>query len=238
MPPILRADAAVERWPAVLGGVEQEMAMRFGLALSGAALVAAAVLCVPAHAGFAQAFSPGGIDPADGGGLAPTGGPVPNADDEARDKADAAAAGADDSKAKPEPPPSLPGSHALPMPVVPLDKNASDMNPNEALFDAINRGDISAARDALNRGADPNTRNVLGLTPIDEAVDLGRNDISFLLLSERASSEAEAAAAPAAHPARLRAPSPQADRGGFLRSLQAQSVPAPSSGFLGFGGGS
>ena len=34
--------------------------------------------------------------------------------------------------------------------------SAGDLQPTDALFDAINRGDIAAARDALNRGADLN----------------------------------------------------------------------------------
>jgi hypothetical protein len=59
------------------------------------------------------------------------------------------------------------------------------MPPTDALFDAINRGDILAARDALNRGADLNGVNILGMTPMELSVDLGRNDISFLLLSMR-----------------------------------------------------
>ena len=59
------------------------------------------------------------------------------------------------------------------------------MQPTDALFDAINRGDIAAARDALNRGADLNGVNILGMTPMELSVDLGRNDISFLLLSMR-----------------------------------------------------
>jgi len=187
---------------------------------------------------LAQGIGPGGgsFDPADNTGLAPTGGPVPNADDAAREKADAAAEGADaDKSAKPEPPPSLPGSHAQPVPVAPMDKNPSDMNPNEALFDAINRGDTAAARDALSRGADPNARNVLGLTPIDEAVDLGRNDISFLLLSERTNAEADASNVAAARPVMRRN---GAVPGKTAAALTARAVPVPSAGFLGFGGGS
>ena len=64
-------------------------------------------------------------------------------------------------------------------------KPAGDMQPTDALFDSINRGDIASARDALNRGADLNGVNVLGMTPMELSVDLGRNDISFLLLSMR-----------------------------------------------------
>ena len=59
------------------------------------------------------------------------------------------------------------------------------MEPTEALFDAINRGDIGTARDAISRGADLHGHNVLGMTPLELSVDLGRNDISFMLLSMR-----------------------------------------------------
>lgn len=61
-----------------------------------------------------------------------------------------------------------------------------DLNPTAALFDAINKGSIIAAKEALNRGADINARNVLDQTPLDMAIDLSRNDIMFLLLSLRA----------------------------------------------------
>ncbi len=86
---------------------------------------------------------------------------------------------------KQAPPPALPGARAEPTVMTPADKSSADMPPNEALFDAINRGDLATAKDSLNRGADLNARNVLGLTPLDLAVDLGRNQISFLLLSLR-----------------------------------------------------
>jgi hypothetical protein len=85
----------------------------------------------------------------------------------------------------PEPTPdAVPGAKAR-APAAPATKSAADMPPTEALFDAINRGDIASARDALNRGADLNGVNVLGMTPMELSVDLGRNDISFLLLSMR-----------------------------------------------------
>jgi hypothetical protein len=58
-------------------------------------------------------------------------------------------------------------------------------DPTEALFDAINRGDIASAKDAIDRGADLDGHSVLGMTPLDQSVDLGRNDITFLLLSLR-----------------------------------------------------
>jgi hypothetical protein len=85
----------------------------------------------------------------------------------------------------PEPAPdAIPGAKSR-LPVVPATRPAGDMEPNDALFDAINRGDIASARDALARGADLNAVNILGMTPMELSVDLGRNDISFLLLSMR-----------------------------------------------------
>jgi hypothetical protein len=92
-------------------------------------------------------------------------------------------------QAKPEKPPepapdAIPGARAR-EPAAPATHAAADMQPTDALFDAINRGDIAAARDALNRGADLSGVNVLGMTPMELSVDLGRNDISFLLLSMR-----------------------------------------------------
>jgi hypothetical protein len=88
------------------------------------------------------------------------------------------------AKPAPAPPSAVPGAVAR-QPVIPASKTASDLDPNEALFDSINRGDIASARDALNRGADLSATNVLGMTPMELSVDLGRNDITFLLLSER-----------------------------------------------------
>ncbi len=59
------------------------------------------------------------------------------------------------------------------------------LSPTDELFDAINRDDIAAARDALSRGADLNAKDELGMTPLDLSIDLARNNISFLLLSMR-----------------------------------------------------
>lgn len=92
-------------------------------------------------------------------------------------------------KSEPEVPP-LPAPAAVPgatarSPAAPATHAPTDLQPTDALFDAINRGDIAAARDALNRGADIDGVNVLGMTPMELSVDLGRNDISFLLLSMR-----------------------------------------------------
>jgi hypothetical protein len=84
-------------------------------------------------------------------------------------------------------PPAIPGSHNDDDSdnAAPSQTPQVDMEPTDALFDAINRGDMAAARDAINRGADLNGRSVLGLTPIDLSVDLGRNEMTFLLLSQR-----------------------------------------------------
>lgn len=81
-------------------------------------------------------------------------------------------------------PEAVPGTRAR-EPAAPATRQSVDMSPNEALFDAINRGDTPGVRDALNRGAELDAVNVLGLTPMELSVDLGRNDISFLLLSMR-----------------------------------------------------
>src|ERR1700742_258930 len=81
-------------------------------------------------------------------------------------------------------PDAIPGATAR-APAAPASKGTADLSPTDALFDAINRGDIAAARDALNRGADLNGVNILGMTPMELSVDLSRNDISFLLLSMR-----------------------------------------------------
>jgi hypothetical protein len=135
------------------------------------------------------------------------------------------------------------------------------MNPTEALFDAIDRGDIASARDALNRGADLNGVNVLGMTPMELSVDLGRNDISFLLLSMRgddsggssrasgrgrppASDKPAPVIAKSAAPSRKArekvAPAPAkvaAEKPVGLPKLWSNDggAPQPNAGFLGFG---
>jgi hypothetical protein len=100
------------------------------------------------------------------------------------------------------PPPALPGARSSAA-AAPLTRVPADMEPNDALFDAINRGDIASARDALSRGADLHARNILGMTPLELSIDLGRNDISFMLLSMRAADDTRPApprAATAAKP--------------------------------------
>jgi hypothetical protein len=126
------------------------------------------------------------------------------------------------------------------------------MSPNDALFDAINRGDIAAARDAINRGAELDARNILGMTPMELSVDLGRNDISFLLLSLRPEDNRSASTSAAAQqgsvvgkqPPVKRASAPvKAARSTPVRPREPAAprlfandggTPNPSAGFLGF----
>jgi hypothetical protein len=162
--------------------------------------------------------------------------------------------------AKPEiQPPALPGARSD-TPTAPASRFSSDMSPTDALFDAINRGDIGAVRDSLNRGADLRGQNVLGLTPLELSVDLGRNDISFLLLSMRGETGRASRAAPQTVAAQPVAPAASAAARERKRPLSgtritqahvaegrapaAQPVladdggrPIPAAGFLGFDAG-
>ena len=154
-------------------------------------------------------------------------------------------------KARQAPPPALPGTRGEPSAVAPATKLPGDMQPTEALFDSINRGDTDAGRDAVGRGADLDARNVLGLTPLELAIDLGRNDLAFLLLSLRGASSAsqQRAAAPAPLPtltaAERRAASRPSSRavpaapasaaaGGPRLFAGNGGAPIPQAGFLGF----
>ncbi len=156
------------------------------------------------------------------------------------------AAADDDDKKKPAPPSSIPGAVAI-APVVPASKNAEALDPNAALFDAIDRGDIGAAREALGRGADLNAHNVLGQRPIDLSIDLSRNDITFLLLSMRSQNGDQAPATdeaadtaeadpdqPPSKTAQVAASTPVGAQ--FASTSRAGGgTPQPSAGFLGFG---
>jgi hypothetical protein len=160
------------------------------------------------------------------------------------------------SKAPVAPPPALPGASSRADTVAPATRLPTDMSPNDALFDAINRGDIAAARDALSRGADLAGHNLLGMTPMELSVDLGRNDISFLLLSYRgadtsAGTPAATAQDQAATPAKpTKAASAKSARNEAVVPVKAVvpaapqtprlfandgGTPVPNAGFLGFG---
>jgi len=129
-------------------------------------------------------------------------------------------------KPREQAPPAIPGARAGGSPVVPAEKPPSDMTPNDALFDAINRGDIAAVRDAINRGAELRGKDILGLTPTELSIDLGRNDITFLLLSMRGSTvDDEPSRAAAAQPIRGARPG-QTARGARVATA---TPPVPSS---------
>lgn len=124
--------------------------------------------------------------------------------------------------------------------------------PTEALFNAINLGDLDQVRAAVGAGADIGARNVLGLTPLDLAVDLGHSEIAFYLMSlGRVSSRAAAPEAAPAPPV----PRTPAPRGGVAALPPAPQPtptgavpvaplwqggggsPVPEAGFLGFDAG-
>ncbi len=149
--------------------------------------------------------------------------------------------------ARAAPPPALPGAQSQGT-VAPATKAPSDMAPNEALFDAINRGDIAAARDALNRGAELNAQNILGMTPMELSVDLGRNDIAFLLRSMRGDTPRRGSVASQSSPATTKSATgraaerkPAPVKAAVNRADQAPRLfandggaPVPAAGFLGF----
>jgi hypothetical protein len=150
------------------------------------------------------------------------------------------------------PPPALPGLQGRPRTgPAPAERSPADMNPNDALFDGIARGDIDTVRDAVQRGADLRARNALGLTPIDAAVDQGRPEITFFLLSVRGGAgmasqgpPPEALAPPGrtrreppvrAEPApRVAEAAPALPRGPTLPIRTDGGEPIPAIGFLGF----
>ncbi len=88
-------------------------------------------------------------------------------------------------KTQRRPPAALPGAAPKQEAIAPPTRVPALMSPTDELFDAINRGDMPAVRDALSRGADVSATDELGLTPLDLSIDLNRNSISFLLLSMR-----------------------------------------------------
>ncbi|HVZ09189.1 MAG TPA: ankyrin repeat domain-containing protein [Rhodopila sp.] len=161
----------------------------------------------------------------------------------------------DAQKKRERAPDTLPGAQAR-APVAPAQKSPNDMSPNDAMFDAINRGDIATVRDAISRGAQLDARNVLGMTPLELSVDLGRNDISFLLLSMRgeygsdgarhtgALDKAFAADAAAEGKASRKKPARVTPAAAVVATKPVSApklfandggAPVPSAGFLGFG---
>lgn len=119
--------------------------------------------------------------------------------------------------------------------------------PTEQLFDAIAVGQIDAVRDAIARGANVNARNVLGQRPVDLAIDVGRSDIAFLLLSlMRAGQPDRGPGTPAQPAAPHQAPraagqrpapvvlAPPAPPRVAVRWANDGGAPQPDIGFLGF----
>lgn len=153
------------------------------------------------------------------------------------------------------PPPAVPGARST-LGAAPITKLPSDMQPNEALFDAINRGDIAGVRDAFSRGAELRAQNVLGLTPTELAVDLGRNDIALLLLSmrgeearggRRAATASPETTVPGGRPSLAASKSISAAKAASAPAVMPPAkprliandggTPNPSAGFLGFDAG-
>ncbi len=125
-------------------------------------------------------------------------------------------------------PAAVPGAKSRPDSVAPANRAAADLPPNEALFDAINRGDLATARDAVNRGADLDGTNVLGLTPLELSVDLSRNDITFMLLSMRgADAGSRGGIAPQTTAAAV--PPPTGRRRGAARRVVAEEPQQPAT---------
>jgi hypothetical protein len=162
----------------------------------------------------------------------------------------------------PRPPiPGLPGlmgrQNVAP---IPAEVPPASMNPNDALFDGINRGDMATVRDAIARGADVGARNALGLTALDSAVDQARPDIMFYLLSVRGAAtnaapppDGEAAGSRNARGRREALPREEREPRGRRGTVEAPAAPAarqlpvlwagnggaplPELGFLGFDAG-
>jgi hypothetical protein len=132
-----------------------------------------------------------------------------------------------------------------------LDDAPAAATPTEALFNAINLGDLDQVRAAVAAGADTGRRNVLGLTPLDLAIDLGHAEIAFYLMSLGRTSARPAIAAPP--PAAAPAPRPAPPRAAAPRPAPAPTptgaapvaplwqggggAPVPEAGFLGFDAG-
>ncbi len=117
------------------------------------------------------------------------------------------------------PAPALPGLAGRRTPAPIEAEPGVALSPNAALFDAITRGDLAAARDAVTRGANLEARNALGLTPLDAAVDQGRHDIAFYLLSTRDPSR------PASPPPTPADTEPARTQAGALPATPARALP-------------
>lgn len=199
-----------------------------------AALIAAALAVVPA-ARAQMAGGPGAGSPMGAGG--PMGGQGLHPPSEPQEVA----------------PPALPGASGVGnISAGPV--TTADEDPTKLLFSAINHGDYTQARAAVSRGANLNARNALDETPIELAVELNRNNITFMLLSVRAEEgpgqqaspssgitsaprrAARAATAPA--PIRFETRQTREQHNNSVVPVPvsgASGTPDPAAGFLGFG---
>jgi hypothetical protein len=142
-------------------------------------------------------------------------------------------------------PPALPGAGDVGgVATGPVVHKAVSGDPTTALFSAINSNDYNGAQDALSRGADLNQQNALGETPLDLAVALNRNSITFLLLGTR--NETAGGTDVQGPPISLADTKAVAHKKHVKPALQGATVsppvpgnlrgtPDPSAGFLGFG---
>jgi hypothetical protein len=158
------------------------------------------------------------------------------------------------------PPPALPGAVGADQ-ITASSVAIDNENPTKVLFSAINQGNYAEARAAVSRGADLRAKNTLDETPIQLSVELGRNDITFMLLSVLHENRGVSTGVSLPINAAARLPTPHGhsirrvtqgpasmpsrhpdDAPGLTMTAPARSNPAgiaaPSKGFLGFGSGS
>jgi len=152
------------------------------------------------------------------------------------------------------PPPALPGATGADE-IAPSNPAIDNEDPTKVLFSAINHGNYSEAQAAVSRGANLQARNSLDETPVELSVELGRNNITFMLLSvmrEGGGVQDLSAAQPVAEmaPAGGKTRRPSSPTSG-LAATAATAAPhvavippsasnppglaAPQQGFLGFG---
>lgn len=123
---------------------------------------------------------------------------------------------------------------------VPPTHKAVSGDPTKALFDAVNKGDDSAAQDAVARGADLNAQDQFGETPLDLAVALNRTSIIFLLLDAR-NEQGNAGTVPQGSTWSLAGVKPKLEKAApkhhvYHRQSEGHTgTPDPQAGFLGFG---
>ncbi|GAA5264203.1 hypothetical protein ACOSOMT5_P0623 [Acidiphilium sp. MT5] len=158
------------------------------------------------------------------------------------------------------PPPALPGAAGADQ-ISASSVAIDNENPTKVLFSAINHGNYAEARAAVSRGADLRAKNALDETPIQLSVELGRNDITFMLLSVlhenrgvstgvtlpiNAASRVTTAHGRSIRRTAQRPVSMSAQRSDHENSLTMTApapsnpagIAAPAKGFLGFGNGS